>query len=84
MGPYAFASSKEVSAKVQVRFPDYRRQPEAREAFAQGVESIPGIPIPVDRARQSHFGKRPNIPARDFTVEQLRALPTAVAAAIRG
>ncbi|POH73583.1 hypothetical protein CVS27_09400 [Arthrobacter glacialis] len=81
---YAFASSKEVSAKVEVRFPDYRRQPEIREALAQGVEAIPGIPIPVGLVRQSDFRKRPNIPARDFTAEQLRTLPTAVAAAIRG
>lgn len=81
---YTSASAKEVSAKVEVRFPDYRGQPEVREALARGVEAIPGIPIPVDLVRQTDFRRRPNIPARDFTVEQLRALPSAVAAAIRG
>lgn len=81
---YTSVSSKDASAKIEVRFPDYRRQPEIREALAQGVESITGIPIPVDLVRQSDFRRRPNIPARDFTAEQLRALPTAVAAAIRG
>lgn len=54
------------------------------EALAHGVESIPGIPVPVDPIRPSVFGKQPNTPALDSTAEHLQALATAVATEIRG
>jgi hypothetical protein len=66
---------------VEVRFSDYKKLPELREALARAVESIPGIPVPVTQVRELSFEKRPSIPISDFTAEQLDALPAAVAGA---
>ncbi len=70
-------------ALVEVRFSDYKDHPAIRDALADLVQAIPGIPIPVAEVRAQGFSTRPNISVRDFTVEQLRALPRAVAEALR-
>ena len=78
--PIGVAARKE-GVTIEVRFADYKKIPELRESLAKSVESIPGIPIPVELVRRLDFEKRPSIPIRDFTAVHIDALPGAVAAA---
>lgn len=66
---------------VEVRFADYKKELELREALARALEAIPGLPVPLAQMREVGFEKRPSTPIRDFSAEQLEALPEAVAGA---
>ncbi|MGN6405686.1 hypothetical protein [Sinomonas sp.] len=78
--PVGIAARKD-GVTVEIRFSDYKAIPELRDALAEAVESIPGIPVPVAQVRELGFEKRPSIPIRDFTPAHIDALPGAVARA---
>jgi hypothetical protein len=64
---------------VEVRFSDFKDKPEYVDQFAQLVSAVPGIPVPVEEVRAANYGKRPNVPVREFTHHSVQQLAAAIA-----
>ena len=73
-----YTSRTKLAGIAEVRFSDYRKEPDLREALAHAVVGIPGIAIPVGYVREQDFSRRPNIAIRDFTPAQIDTLPQAI------
>jgi hypothetical protein len=80
--PICMYSHETRGALVEVRFPDFRKTPGLQERLAQFVESIPGVPIPVQLVRDVDFKKRPNVSARDFSIDTISRLAAEVSRAL--
>jgi hypothetical protein len=82
--PVALYTDTARGALIEVRFPDFKNRPDTVVRLVDAVGDIAAIPIPVAIVRSSGFTKRPNVPAKDFTVDMVSLLAAAVSQALRG
>jgi hypothetical protein len=80
---FTYGSGPSKTAAVEVRFLYYRKQEGLAPAIADAIEADASLPELAQEARRMEFRKRPNKAARDFTIEQMRALPAAIASVLR-
>lgn len=80
--PIAMYTSVERGALLEVRFSDFKKQPELAERMVKLISEIPNQNIPLDVVVDSGFTRRPNVSIRDFDSEALATIPGAVASAL--
>lgn len=77
--PVGLYTNEKRGALIEVRFSDFRNIPHLAKHLVDAVGAISGQPIPLDEVRSTGYGKRPNVSARDFPMEVIPQLATAVA-----
>jgi hypothetical protein len=82
--PVCMYTNEKRGALVEVRFTDFKKYPEITTRLVDRLREIPDLPIPLHVVIDSGFTRRPNISAREFTVEAATALPLAVRTALFG
>jgi hypothetical protein len=70
-------------ALIEVRFTDFKNTPDVAKHLVDAVAAIPNQPIPLEEIRSTGYGKRPNVPAKEFSLEVIPQLATAVATLTR-
>lgn len=79
--PIAMYTSEGRGAIFEVRFSDFKNQPEIASKMIQNLSEIPKIAIPLDEVKESGYSRRPNILLGECSLEALEQIPFAVSRA---
>jgi hypothetical protein len=79
--PIAMYTNEVRGAIFEVRFSDFKAQPDIAKKMIQNLSEIPNIAIPLDEVKAAGYTRRPNILFSECSIEMLEQIPFAVSRA---
>ena len=79
--PLCFYTYDNTGAVLEVRFIDFKTTPDVAERYLQAASGFASLPIDTVGVRVAEYRKRPNLPLRAMSVEDVEAFADAIGAA---
>lgn len=76
--PIAMYTDAQRGGLLEIRFSDFNSSPSAVDRFAEAVSSVPGVPLSLEEIRDAGYRRRPSIPFREFSPQNVIQLAQAI------